>query len=128
MGVFLRRQFCDRLCMAQQMVKPTVTRATYLSRARKFKKEACERCGARDHLHVHHRDRNYTNNDPANLETLCERCHGKEHGSSRGFSLSKRVWVGKDDLRELCDMLRRVLKTHPDRIEVEDLLHRLGQL
>lgn len=52
---------------------------------------ACHRCGDADPLamgeqrlspllHVHHRDRNKTNNDPANLEVLCRRCHWTEHG------------------------------------------------
>lgn len=51
----------------------------------------CERCGDADAaamgnqspsqlLQVHHRDRNKHNNDPANLEVLCRRCHCTEHG------------------------------------------------
>ena len=128
MGAFTRRKFCDRLCMAQAMVQPTVSKATFHSRARKFRLGACERCGATRHLHVHHKDGNYTNNDPANLETLCERCHGKEHGPRRGLLFSERVQMRRADLQRLCDLLRRVLTIHPDRAEVEDLLHRLGHL
>lgn len=67
-----------------------------MSAHRKFAKDACERCGARETgttylgpggglvsytLHVHHRDRDVSNNDPMNLETLCHWCHSKEHAA-----------------------------------------------
>lgn len=40
----------------------------------------CERCGRPAH-DVHHRDGNTRNLDPANLESLCRRCHNREtHG------------------------------------------------
>ncbi len=57
----------------------------------KYKKDACERCGKQDTymagsyrvkrkvLTVHHRDRDIENNVPENLETLCQKCHQKEH-------------------------------------------------
>lgn len=42
----------------------------------------CERC--QDHSitiawPIHHKDRNRNNNDPTNLEVLCNTCHAKEH-------------------------------------------------
>jgi len=51
---------------------------------RKFKKKSCERCGFMpiddpSLLSVHHKDHNRTNNDPANLETLCIPCHQDHH-------------------------------------------------
>ena len=39
----------------------------------------CARCGSTRHVDVHHRDRNVFNNDPANLEPLCRKCHAAEH-------------------------------------------------
>lgn len=42
----------------------------------------CERCGYAQVLqiiHVHHRDRDKSNNDPDNLEWLCPNCHEAEH-------------------------------------------------
>lgn len=54
--------------------------------ARKVKEEAdwkCERCGYPHYpehgytLTVHHKDGDTKNNDPENLEALCQRCHLK---------------------------------------------------
>lgn len=47
----------------------------------------CERCGFRQPLNEplprHHKDRNRANNDPSNLEVLCQSCHSKEHLDER---------------------------------------------
>lgn len=52
-------------------------------RYRRFKGDACERClFVPQHtcqLDVHHLDGDHSNNDPANLETLCANCHRLEH-------------------------------------------------
>lgn len=83
-GRFLLRKFCDKSCQAAAQISPeTVHRQTMYSRSRKFAKAACERCGGIDRLHVHHRDRDITNNDPANLETLCVVCHNRHHSAVR---------------------------------------------
>jgi hypothetical protein len=54
---------------------------------RRHLKDACERCGFAPtdprQLHVHHRDRDRTNNAPENLETLCANCHALEHVGDR---------------------------------------------
>ena len=41
----------------------------------------CERCGYAqvEILHVHHRDRDRSNNDASNLELICPNCHYEEH-------------------------------------------------
>lgn len=41
----------------------------------------CERCGydKREILHVHHKDRNRSNNSSTNLELICPNCHYEEH-------------------------------------------------
>lgn len=31
-------------------------------------------------LHIHHKDRNHKNNASDNIEYLCSRCHGLQHG------------------------------------------------
>jgi 5-methylcytosine-specific restriction protein A len=50
----------------------------------------CERCEKTGRIVVavlvHHKDRNPRNNDPVNLESLCEKCHQEEHKEDR--------WVG----------------------------------
>lgn len=46
---------------------------------RRFLKDKCERCGFLPanlvQLDIHHKDKNYRNNDPRNLETVCANCH-----------------------------------------------------
>jgi hypothetical protein len=79
-GRFLLRMYCDRACKDQaQTNADTTNRQTMYARSRKHLKTACERCGATDRLHVHHRDKDITNNDPGNLETLCVVCHNRHH-------------------------------------------------
>ena len=50
---------------------------------RLFKKRGlvCERCSYEkfEILHVHHKDRNRSNNDFDNLELICPNCHYEEH-------------------------------------------------
>lgn len=41
----------------------------------------CVICGSEDDLHVHHVDRDKSNNDPSNLVTLCQRDHMRVHYS-----------------------------------------------
>ncbi len=43
--------------------------------------EKCERCSynKREILHVHHKDRNRSNNKLGNLELICPNCHYEEH-------------------------------------------------
>jgi 5-methylcytosine-specific restriction endonuclease McrA len=128
MAIFLRRKYCDQLCMARAMVKRTPTRSAYLWRARKLRGSKCQDCGRTDRLHIHHKDGDVTNNSPENLETLCTFCHGKHHGSRRGRLLATGRWILKDDLYALTELLRESLETHPHREAAKEVLHRLGQL
>jgi hypothetical protein len=79
-GVFQQRQFCGKECQRIAQIKPDSTaKQTMMSRARKFKKNYCERCGVSTRLHIHHRDKDITNNAPKNLMTLCVKCHNQLH-------------------------------------------------
>ena len=42
-------------------------------------KEACEACGSRQNLGIHHVDLDHYNDDPANLQVLCVSCHMSLH-------------------------------------------------
>jgi ssDNA-binding Zn-finger/Zn-ribbon topoisomerase 1 len=82
-SVFLKRKFCNKTCMSEAFtarpVKEIVQHSTAHRRARRLKAAGpCERCGnpGRD---VHHRNGNWLDNDPGNLERLCRPCHLKEH-------------------------------------------------
>lgn len=54
-------------------------RSYYFKYYDKFRKSQCERCYSINGLLVHHKDRDFSNNVPENLETLCKRCHQIEH-------------------------------------------------
>ena len=82
MAVFLRRKYCNRKCMANGQMKEVLTRSGYLVRARKHLGQICESCGTPTRLSIHHKDRNWRNNNPSNLQTLCASCHTSLHHSA----------------------------------------------
>lgn len=53
----------------------------------KIRGTVCERCGynKKEILHVHHKDRNRTNNELHNLELICPNCHYEEHYLKRSW-------------------------------------------
>lgn len=74
---FLARVTCSQSC---GNVKAQVQADTYRWRARKLKKrDRCEECPATTKLHIHHKDKDVTNNSPENLAVLCASCHMKLH-------------------------------------------------
>lgn len=73
---FLSRKTCSQSC---GNTRPRVTRSAHQWRAKQHRKDACELCGTTTSLHVHHKDRDWRNDDPANLQTLCASCHLKLH-------------------------------------------------
>lgn len=57
------------------------------------KGDKCSRCNSTTKLCVHHIDKDRTNNELSNLETICRRCHALEHDCisrlPKGEELSK---------------------------------------
>lgn len=78
-AVFGRRRFCDLKCSGLASRKADPGRHAYGIRARAFLKPCCERCGTPERLSIHHKDRNWRNNQPLNLATLCDSCHTSLH-------------------------------------------------
>jgi len=70
--------------MARGMIREQVTRSAHAERAQRHRKDACERCGTTVGLQINHRDRDWGNDDPANLETVCGSCHMKGHWQEPG--------------------------------------------
>jgi len=87
-GVFLRRRFCDLMCMALGYVKPMPCKSALCKRAEKFRGRSCEACGATTKLHAHHIDGNRLNSSPVNIQTLCASCHGSHHHRVRRAGLT----------------------------------------
>ncbi len=73
---FLSRKTCSQSCGNRRKV---VSRGRHQARARLHRKQSCEICGTTEALHVHHIDRDWANDDPTNLQTLCASCHLKLH-------------------------------------------------
>ncbi len=86
------------------------TRRAYAMRARKLLLKACETCGGNTRLSVHHRDRDWRNNAPENIQTLCTPCHMKLHHEAGDIVPRKQrrpcETCGKQALRNLCEACR----------------------
>lgn len=82
---FNRRKFCGRSCMAASFKarpkKPDPGWMTAHYHARNLKPPGpCEQCGASKRTEVHHRNGDWRDNSPENLQRLCRSCHNKAHG------------------------------------------------
>jgi len=87
----LNKKTCSRSCankhragiqykMNQPRSKAASQRAIKI-RLIKIRGRQCERCGYEKYeiLHIHHKNRNRSNNNLANLELICPNCHYEEH-------------------------------------------------
>jgi hypothetical protein len=88
---FKRRSHCSRSCGNS---RPEIGKAALHKIARQYLKATCEECGTMENLHAHHKDKNISNNDPSNVQTLCASCHLRLHWRS-GKTASKRQSVCK---------------------------------
>lgn len=81
-AVYGRRLYCSLSC-ANSQTKGGDSRSASHVQARKHLRSSCECCGSTQKLHAHHCDENWANNDPTNLQTLCESCHRSWHSTQR---------------------------------------------
>lgn len=92
MGRFFVRKTCCKECQIKMQIKENAQhKQTMFSRARKHKKDHCEQCGSVSNLHIHHKDKNITNNSKENLVTLCRKCHDSLHVLLRQAVSSKLI-------------------------------------
>lgn len=84
-GDWNRLLFCSRTCVSASRTHQTPSRRALHARAAKHRKPACEHCGTARTLIVHHKDRDVNNNDPTNLQTLCQPCHVRAHWADPTF-------------------------------------------
>jgi len=72
-----QRKYCSKQC---NYIRPEKTHKSSFHRlARNFVDQSCKICKSTENLDVHHKDKNYKNNEISNLETLCHSCHMKLH-------------------------------------------------
>ena len=116
--VFQKRKFCDQKCMAEAMLKEDPSRSARNKMSRKIGlKPACEKCGTTQKLAIHHQDRNWRNNDPSNLQTLCGSCHTSLHHACGEISPAQPkppcMYCGKQSYRAgVCSTCRTRIMTH----------------
>jgi hypothetical protein len=87
---FGNRRHCSRSC---GNTRKNIKAMSYLWRSRKMRGPKCEACGAQTRLHSHHCDQDQTNNDQANIQTLCSYCHNFWHATAkrRGKTVAGRM-------------------------------------
>ncbi len=78
-AVYARRKYCDPRCMGLAHRKPDPSRDAYRKRAYPMRKDRCESCGVAERLSIHHDNRNWRDNSPDNIKTLCTSCHTSLH-------------------------------------------------
>lgn len=59
--------------------RPMGIHGTNAAKARRYKKDYCERCGSKENLLAHHKNKDQSDNRPENIETLCKTCHNQHH-------------------------------------------------
>ena len=129
LSVFKKRQYCDLKCSGQRAQKDSVSRQGYLWRARKLRKGACENCGSTERLQAHHKDKNWQNNAPKNIKTLCAVCHRKHHWETddQRSRMRRRRLVQLDALQELTEWAAVVSPNLPANLS-EDLAEILSHI
>jgi DNA-binding transcriptional ArsR family regulator len=98
---------------------------------RRHLKEICESCGfVPEHerqLELHHLDRDRSNNDPSNLQTLCSNCHSLTHAAeSRLAQSSSEQQAILAQLRAL--KRRRVAAQTEEQYRRKEMARRLDEL
>lgn len=86
LAAFMKRQFCSLSC-ANSRTKGGLSRKAFHAQARKQRKPHCECCGTSKRREVHHVNEDWTDNSPANLQTLCIFCHTFWHAMHRRLGL-----------------------------------------
>jgi 5-methylcytosine-specific restriction endonuclease McrA len=117
---FGRRKFCDQKCMARAFdARPSRSADASTSRyhARKMVPPGpCSICGKPDAMDVHHRDGNFTNNRPENLQRICRGCHTHHHRPKGSCVICGDPVKGHG----YCDMHYQRFKKHGDPLVVKD--------
>ena len=72
-----QRLYCSKQC--SYIRKPMEDKSSYHRLARTFLSPCCNTCQSTENLDIHHKDKNWKNNEMSNLVTLCHSYHMKLH-------------------------------------------------
>ncbi len=70
------RTTCSQVC---GNTREEVTRSGHAVRARRNMADRCEVCGTTERLHAHHKNRDWADDRPENIATLCATHHMELH-------------------------------------------------
>ena len=103
---FRRRRYCSLRCAKSRGIH-TMNSTSQHKISQAFRKARCERCGVKPKrkasLHVHHKNGDWTNHQPENLETLCIGCHlGRGHCKVESKPCRVKGCKGKARWRGMC--------------------------
>jgi hypothetical protein len=94
-------KYCSKPCAARRERPGGEALWSKLHKAaRKLRGPKCEACGAKKDLHAHHVDGDPTNNDPANIQTLCGACHHFVHAAAALVVHEDRMQLMDEALRQ----------------------------
>jgi 5-methylcytosine-specific restriction endonuclease McrA len=117
---FNRRKFCDQRCMGLNFDRrhsPDVGWSAAHSAARSLVPMGpCVRCGKPQAKDVHHKDGNFQNNTPTNLERICRSCHNREHKQKGSCVICGKPQKGLG----YCEMHYQRFKKHGDPLAIKD--------
>lgn len=74
---------------------------------------ACQKCGSKAELLIHHIDKDWSNMNPTNLVCLCGKCHLCLHRPKENPNFHKAAltsWIGKHHTEEAKEKIRKVAK------------------
>lgn len=121
---FNRRRYCDKLCFAKGNTgqkKAVLQWAAAHARARKICPNGpCKKCGKPAATDVHHKDGDWNNNSPTNLERICRGCHNKEHRQRKVCTICGKPQKGLG----YCDKHYQRFKKWGDPLAVKPNQHR----
>lgn len=86
-----RKKYCNRDCMKKAFRKDETESVSWSNMHRHARMiippANCKICGSATNVDVHHKDGNYLNNSPENLQRLCRSCHNLQHRKAASCSI-----------------------------------------
>jgi len=80
---------------------------------RKYLGKSCELCGKSSDLQAHHQNKDWKDNSPENIKTLCRKCHMSQHiGERLPCRICGQDYIPGMSRKDLCNVHRIRLQRH----------------